>query len=539
MALGLALASQEAFSADAGDVLKNIEQNTTQPKDDFVSTTKAPVQKSTAVIGRLQSTQIQSALLNWEIRQYWVGKIGKEITQSDLDDFKSWTWSKFRQAGYLAYVTTSEFSVENGISLKIDVQTPKLGQVKLDFANLQLNKSETDLLQNRLVTPFAEGDGIDTIKLDNRLQNASYGLPFQFYANLKQVTPGISDISITAPTPEKTPGKFLGGLAQINSYGLKQYGRPQGFAMLNYAGLTPSSQLRLFGQASEGINYGRAQYVSPVPFLRGELDIYASYADFASVKNTSTATQGYSYEVGAGIGHLLGFTRAAVIKSNVGLSYRQTQNKLKIGGTGVTDLQSSQARIALTIDNSKVDADQFDAALVLVGGAYDNADATSRVDGAYSKLEMSGRYTLSLTQDRNTLLQTRLRGQLAGSDLDSFDRISLGGTNGVRAYTSVDGVGEQGGVVSFDLVHKLPYQQYVGVFYDAGLVKPFKFSVAGVNNDIYSLQGSGIQYGINYKQASFAMTLAKGLGSYDAYVQGNEESSPRNWRGNISLTLNF
>lgn len=243
--------------------------------------------------------------------------------------------------------------------------------------------------------------------------------------------------------------------------------------------------------------------------------------------------------MGAGIGHLLGFTRAAVIKSNVGLSYRQTENKLKIGGTGVTDLQSYQARIALTIDNSKVDADQFDAALVLVGGAYDNADTTSRVDGAYSKLEMSGRYTVSLTQDRNTLLQTRLRGQLAGSDLDSFDRISLGGTNGVRAYTSVDGVGEQGGVMSFDLVYKLPYQQYIGVFYDAGLVQPFKFPAAGVNNDIYSLQGAGIQYGINYKQAALVMSLAKGLGSYDAYVQGNEESSPRNWRGNISLSLNF
>jgi len=221
------------------------------------------------------------------------------------------------------------------------------------------------------------------------------------------------------------------------------------------------------------------------------------------------------------------------------VSYRQTGNKLKIGGTNVTDLQSYQGRLALTIDNSKVDMDQFDAALVLYAGTYDNADVTSKADGVYSKLEVSGRYTASLSQDRNIVLQTRVRGQLAGSDLDSFDRISLGGTNGVRAYTSVDGVGEQGGVISFDLVRKLPYQQYVGIFYDAGIVKPFKFPAAGVNNDIYSLQGAGIQYGINYKQAALAMTLAKGLGSYDGYAKGNEESSPRNWRGNISLTLNF
>lgn len=527
------------FAADAGDVLKNIDQNTSQPKDEFSSTIKAPGEKAKVSIGRLKNTQIQSPLLNLEIREYWADKQGQNITQTDLDDFKSWAWAKFRQAGYLAYVTVTPTKSGDEVSLLVDVQTPKLGQVKLDLANLKLDASDKALLEKRLMKPFAEGDGVDTLKLDNRLQNASFGLPMQFYANLKQAAPGVTDVLITSPTIESKPGKFLSGLVQANSYGLKQYGRDQAFVMFNFAGLTPLSQLRLFGQVSEGINYGRMQYSSPLSVLRGELDIYASYADFTSVRNTTSATKGYSYEMGAGISHLLGFTREAVIKSNVGMSYRQTENQLKLSGTSMADLQSYQARIALTIDNSKVDTDQFDAALVLVGGAYDNADRTSRVDGAYSKLEMSGRYTLSLTQDRNTLLQARVRGQIAGTSLDSFDRISLGGTNGVRAYTSVDGVGEQGGVVSFDLVHKLPYQQYVGIFYDAGLVQPFKFPAAGVNNDVYSLQGAGIQYGINYKQAALAMSMAKGLGSYDAYVQGNEESSPRNWRGNISLSVNF
>ncbi len=205
----------------------------------------------------------------------------------------------------------------------------------------------------------------------------------------------------------------------------------------------------------------------------------------------------------------------------------------------MTDLRSYQGRFALSMDNSKIDADQFDASMVMVAGNYDNVDPASKSNGGYGKVEMAGRYTLSLTQDRNTLLQKRARGQWAATDLDSFDRISLGGTNGVRAYTSVDGVGDQGGLISFDLVQKLPYQQYVGAFYDVGWVKPFKHVDVGVNNDGYSLQGAGIQYGINYKNAALAMVVAKGLGSYDAYVQGNEESSPRNWRSNISFTLNF
>lgn len=390
-----------------------------------------------------------------------------------------------------------------------------------------------------LLDDFATGDGIDTLKLDNRLQNANFGFPLQFYANLKQVAPGVSDVLITSPVIESTPGKRLDSLLQVNSYGLKQYGRTQAFGMINFAGLTPLSQLRMFGQLSEGITYGRAQYLASVSFLRGELDAYASYADFTSVKNTTSATSGRSYEVGTGISHLLGFTREAVVKSNIGVSFRQTENELKLSGAALTDIRSYQGRVGLTIDNSKVDTDQFDAALTLVAGSYENVDPSSKSNGGYSKLEMAGRYTKTLTQDRNTLLQARFHGQWAGSDLDSFDRISLGGINGVRAYTAVDGVGDQGGVISLDLVQKLPYQQYLGIFYDAGLVKPFKTAAAGVTNDIYSLQGVGMQYGINYQRVSLAMTLAKGVGSYDAYILGNEESKPGNWRGNISLTLSL
>lgn len=537
--LGWTLVGHHAFAAEAGDVLKNIEQNTTQQKDEFATSTSQVLPKESLPIGRLRATKINAPLLNLEIHHYWVSKIGKTITQQDLDAFKAWAWIRFREAGYLAYVATSETKVDDGIELAIEVQTPKVGQIRLDLANQSLSASEKAMFEDRIVRDFAAGDGIDTMKLDNRLQNASYGFPLQFYANLKQVAPGVSDVVVTSPLVESTPGKRLDTLVQVNSYGLKQYGRTQGFVMATFGGLTPLSQFRVFGQVSEGINYGRMQYITPVSMLRGELDVYASYADFTSVKNTTTATKGYSSEFGLGIGHLLGFTRQAAIKSNIGISFRQTENELKLAGTTLTDMRSYQGRFVLTMDNSKIDADQFDASMVLVGGNYDNVDPASKSNGGYGKVEMAGRYTLSLTQDRNTLLQTRIRGQWAATDLDSFDRISLGGTNGVRAYASVDGVGDQGGLISFDLVQKLPYQQYMGVFYDAGWVKPFKNATAGVNNDGYSLQGVGMQYGINYKNAALAMMVAKGVGSYDAYVQGNEESSPRNWRSNISFTLNF
>ncbi len=102
------------------------------------------------------------------------------------------------------------------IDLAIDVQTPKIGQVKLDLANQPLNDVEKAIFEDRVVRDFAAGDGIDTIKLDHRLQNASHGFPLQFYANLKQVAPGVSDVLVTSPLIESTPGKRLDTLAQLN-----------------------------------------------------------------------------------------------------------------------------------------------------------------------------------------------------------------------------------------------------------------------------------------------------------------------------------
>jgi hypothetical protein len=90
-----------------------------------------------------------------------------------------------------------------------------------------------------------------------------------------------------------------------------------------------------------------------------------------------------------------------------------------------------------------------------------------------------------------------------------------------------------------DLIHKLPYQQYFGIFYDAGVVKPFKNPASGVFNETYTLQGAGIQYGATYQRASVNFTFAKALGSYDGYVDGNVESHPHNWRSNVSVTIAF
>ncbi len=532
--------SHSLLAADSLAALKNIQQSPLDRTANFaVFGLRSDSKIDNEPLGQLLIYDVKSDILQPEIRAYWDKQVGKSVTNQDIKNFKSWAWAKFRDAGYLAYVNADNVKVDGGLKLYISVVTPKLGKVDLKLAELNLSDTEKSLLRNRLAQAFNEGDGVDTMKLDNLIQNANFGYPFEFDANLRQVKPGITDMTLTSRSLAQTPGKMLNGLLQVNNYGLSQYGRTQLMGLVSYSGFTPLSQLKLSTQLSEGIKYGRMQYDTPIPFLRGEARVYGSYAEFGSIKNSASATQGDSVELGFGVSNLLGFTRYAAIKSHLDLSARQTANQLKSSGLSLSDMRSYQGKIAISVDNSKVDADQYGASLSLIGGHYDNADATSLSVGDYSKLEADARYVQSLDQQKSLLLQTRFRGQVSASNLDSYDRISIGGISGVRAYTSVDGVGVQGAILNLDIIKKLAYQQYVGAFYDVGFVKPFNQAASGVFNDVYSLQGVGLQYGLNYKNVSFSASLAKGIGSYDAYQPGNAESTPNNWRGNLTFTLMF
>jgi hemolysin activation/secretion protein len=373
-------------------------------------------------IGVLSGLNVKSDVLNKEIRLYWEAKTGRKITKSDVERFKSWAWSKFKAKGYLAWLTVDEQVTQDRVTLNIEVTTPKLGQVDVDYSKVTLATKAQSKIDAGIRKKFKTDDVIDVLAMDNHIQNASFGLPLEFDARLKQVAPGITDLTIAARPVEAKPGKLQNAFIQFNSYGLKQYGREQLLASLTFAGFTPLSQLSVAAQVSEGVNYGRAEYQSPMSFLGGVSRIYASYADFSSALKSTTATRGESYEYGVGITHLLGLSRYNAYKSHFDLSERRTRSELKLGSTELTDLRSLQGRFSLSVDNSKVDMDQYDASMTLVGGEYQNSVA-NQIAGAYSKLELNGRYVWSLSQDRSVLLASRFRGQYAGTNLDSFDRI--------------------------------------------------------------------------------------------------------------------
>ena len=153
---------------------------------------------------------------------------------------------------------------------------------------------------------------------------------------------------------------------------------------------------------------------------------------------------------------------------------------------------------------------------------------------------MFARVHRNLSSGRDWQVVGRLQAQAASRTLDGYNRLSLGGAYGVRAYTGADGVGDQGVNGSLELNRHFPGSQMVGVFYDAGVIRPNKVHVDGGFNTTYSLQAVGAQWTGNLGRWYYNATLAKGFGGYKLAEAGQVTESQRNpWRLSAALSYVF
>lgn len=122
--------------------------------------------------------------------------------------------------------------------------------------------------------------------------------------------------------------------------------------------------------------------------------------------------------------------------------------------------------------------------------------------------------------------------QFASKNLDTSEKMSLGGPSGVRAYPSGEASGDEGYRYSLDLRYSLGNFPYFGditplIFYDYGRIKQYKnkdVSTPSVTNNEYSLSGYGLGLeAANSNNFSLKFIAAHTNGSNPgASTQGND-----------------
>lgn len=518
-----------------GEVLRNIEQNVTPvPVPGPSPLLPEPTPNAQAIyLKQLSGVSVDNDLIKEEIVKYWQPLLGKPVTNQDIAKFKDWAWSQFRDAGYFAFLYTDVTHAPDGQVLGVKVFLPEVQKIRIVGKDQALVNRYAELIVKRMGKSVKQGSNVDTLNLEQLLESSVYDLPIDLELNIRPT--GSNDVDLIVSINEKTndPGKYRGAVVQVNNYGLNQFGRGQLLGSASFDGFTPGSTASVMGQASQGVGYGRVDYEAPSEALGGRVRFWAASVYSRNIRGGLAATSGTTQDYGLGLTHIIGSDRAMVFKSHVDVSQRFTKSNLQVADIQIGNITDNQLRFRVTADNERYvlkNVQRYDA--MLVAGSDNDF-------GQYSKIQLAASYRTPLTDNGLSIL-IRGNAQIAPSrNLDSYNRMSLGGVNGVRAYTTIDGVGDAGAVGTIEIRQRLYQSHYVGIFYDGGVIKPNKTPIPGAFNSGYSLQATGLSFGGSFSKLSYSISIAKGIGGYAGYSASNIESSPNNLRFNGALTYQF
>ena len=528
-----------------GTLLRNIESAPVPAKPaDKPAVTEADDLSDLKAIDKLVRVEVRNFdALAPALKLYWQDNIGKPVSVEALAQFKIWANDEAKESGLYAFAQTDSEPGEGGDVLVVTMVVPRIKSVRVFVPDEDLAKRYEALLTSRFAKDFAPGNVVDPNGLDQRLEAASFDLPVSLEIVIRSAGANLVDLVVNVSALPAEPGKLANGVVQINNYGLKSYGRPQVMGMVSVGGLTPNSLLSLTSQLSEGVRYGRAEYEGPVEAYAGRMKIYGSRSDSHTILGGDTASKGVSQEVGAGLTHMWGSYKSFLFKTVTEIGGRQTISHLALDDSETGRVEETQLRLTWSMDNERVAREPSRLAVSVTAGEYTRlggSEAYNVETGGYGKLNVSGRMQRNLSRDGAWQWVGRLSAQVASRTLDGYNRLALGGVNGVRAYTAADGVGDQGVVGALELNRRLSGSQMVGVFYDAGVIRPNKVHVDGGFNTTYSLQAVGAQWTGNLGRWYYNTTLAKGFGGYKLAEAGQVTESQRNpWRLSAALSYVF
>ena len=500
---------------DTGSILRDQQQSQQQPQGQF----RAPEQEKEPLLNTGSNVQVvvkgfafsgyEGLVTEAELQQAVAGSIGKSLTFNELNSLTDKVTALFKAKGWLqarAYLPPQD--ITSGI-IRVAI-----AQVKSD-GNLTIKRDKSarispDYLHGIGILPLHAGKPIKEKELERSvlLMNDLPGVSAK--ASLVPGSePGTSGVDVAV-----TEGRLFSGMLYGDNQGNRYIGAWRGTALVSVNDpLRRGDQLTLLLTEASGLAQGRIGYSFPIAFSGARANL--SYTGMRYELGRELAPlqyKGNSNSIDAGISYPTLRTRNANVTTSFSYGYR-----------GLIDTQADVNIHDKQINNATlmVSGDRYDQ---LLGGGYTSYNASittgslhesSDLTAEYAKANLTeGSYTrfnvaLARLQHLSERFNLNISGSAqmaAGGNLDSSEKFTLGGPNGLRAYPIGEAAGDEGQLVSAEIRYALPLAaksgnlQLIG-FYDAGHITinneryPGDLSTATGRND-YWLLGAGA--GLNY-----------------------------------------
>jgi hemolysin activation/secretion protein len=391
--------------------------------------------------------------------------VGKEQTIDGLNDAATKVRAYYRERGYFlvqAYLPRQE--IKGGI-VEIAVIEARIGKVAVNIK--EGTRYSESLVRGIVESHLQEGEIITEVGLEtpllllNDLPNASVTSEIK-----PSQTVGAADLVVNV----SDPGPIVSGSVDADNWGNRytgQYRYGVTFNLNNPFALGDQISYRAMRTGGEGKNsFQRLAYVVPVGYWGTRIG--ASYTEFdyklgAEFKDTNAHGSGVVYS-------LFGFhpiyrTRGANVIAQVAYSDMHLDDRTGEGSAQtVIDRKITSMRYGLVGDYRDAffggGLNSFSLALVKGDAEINQAAAVTadknsfRTRGRFTKATYEFRRLQKINDESNLLLS--FRGQLAGDNLMSAEKFSLGGPEGVRAYPTGEALGDQGWIFTAEYRYTIP-----------------------------------------------------------------------------------
>lgn len=527
------LSTLAATAPDAGQAQQGIDQAPLQLPDRQrleINLPDAPDDPAAEAGPRLQVNGFvldgNQAMSSAELLAQLDDLTGRELTVGQLQGAANRITRLYRERGYplaRAYLPAQE--IEGG-RVKIAVLEGRFGQVQLN---------DQAGLRGSALAPLA------TLQAGDAVQ----GKPLERSLLLLQDTPGIEVKSTLRPGTSTGTADLLvdvqsapliSGSVDADNYGNRFVGEYRLGGTLNLnnpLGFGDRLTLRAMG-SEEDQRYGRIAYQLPLGPWATQFGVAYSDMDYQLGKDFEDLDAHGNARITSV------FALQPLVRSRDFSLYGQLQfddKRLKDDIDLFDQKSDKRARVTIvSLTGNSRDmllgggVNSFALAwsqgsLNIDGAAAQRADDfTSGTAGQFHKLNPS-LVRLQRLSERFSLY-TQLQGQWADGNLDSSEKLYLGGAYGVRAYPQGEASGDQGWLANVELRYALNEAWQLSTFVDHGQVRLNKDTWADENNH-RSLSGAGVgaRWAANGWQIS--AVAAWRLGNADA--ESDVSRTPRVW----------
>ena len=442
-----------------------------------------------------------------ELQSITTSYVGKKISYSELQTIVDKVTAFLKNKGwFLAKAYLPKQDVTSGI-IEIAVHQGK-SDGSLSIKKDKSVRIRTKILQSVGALAIRRDQPLNEQKLERSvlLMNDLPGIDAR--ASLAPGTiPNSSGVEIAV-----TEGDLFSGTAWADNQGNYYTGAWRGNTTLTFNDpLRYGDQVTLLLTEASGLTQGRVGYSFPLyrNGFRGNL-AYTGMRYTLGGELSGANYKGRSNNIDAGFSYSMVRSRTSNLTTSFSYGYKALVDTWK-SDVPLRDKKLHSATFTLSGDRN----DHF------YGGGYTSGnigmttgalhESVANTENNYTRLNYGASRVQRLAERIN--LDVSLSAQRAMNNLDSSEKFSLGGPNGIRAYPVGEAAGDEGQLISANLRYNMPVAAALGAiqiscFFDAGRVtlqkKEGVSSSTATNLNNYGIQGAGLGFNYSYL-AKFAL----------------------------------